>query len=487
MTATAPRGKLDNADLFVDHALVGGQWIGGDAKPIAVEDPFALDIVGEVPSLSQAQVQQAVDAAAAAQPAWASTSVYERSRILRRWFDLIQQNHEDIARIITRENGKTLREARAEIDNGAGFFEYYADTAGNLLGEIIPSPMPGRKLSVEHEPVGVCAAITPWNFPFSMLARKAAPALAAGCTMVAKPADLTPFSALTLARLGEEAGLPKGVLNVVTGNAAQVGEVLTRSSVVRKLSFTGSTAVGAMLAAACAPTVKRLSLELGGNAPLLVFDDADLDIAIEAAMIAKFRNAGQTCVAANRIYVQRGILARFLAAFQARVAALRPGDGFEDSSDIGPLIDERAVAKVDRHLQDALQGGGELLAGGGTANSRLAQPALVAHVARDALLTREETFGPLAGVIAFDTLEEGVAMANDTPFGLAAYFCAQDPATIARVSRGLESGMIGINTGMFATPVAPFGGVKMSGLGREGSQHGLMEYLNLKYLCQAGL
>jgi len=481
------RGKLDNGDLLTGEAYVGGDWVKADAAPIAVDDPFTLEQVGEVPTLSQAQVQQAVDAASDAFPAWSRRPAQERAKIMRRWFELIMANREDLARIITRENGKVLAEARAEIDNGAGFLEFYAEVAANTLGEIIPSPVAGRRLLVDYEPVGVCAAITPWNFPFSMLARKLGPALAAGCTVVAKPAELTPFSALAFARLGEEAGVPRGVLNIVTGKPAEVGEVLTRSPRVRKLSFTGSTPVGAMLAAACAPTMKRLSLELGGNAPLLVFDDADIDAAVETAMVAKFRNSGQTCIAANRIYVQRGIADRFIAAFRARVEALNPGDGFAQGTDLGPLIDERAVAKLGVHIADAIKGGGELLAGGPEADGRLARPTLVANVAPGALLAREETFGPLAGVILFDTLEEGVAMANDTPFGLAAYLCSQDPATIARASRDLESGMVGINTGMISTPVAPFGGVKMSGLGREGSHHGLMEYLNLKYTCQAGL
>ncbi|OJW60027.1 MAG: succinate-semialdehyde dehydrogenase (NADP(+)) [Sphingomonadales bacterium 63-6] len=484
---SATRGKLDNADLLIEEALVGGDWRRGNGAPIAVDDPYALEVIGEVPALDQAQVQQAVDAAADAFPGWAGLPAVERGKILNRWHDLIAANREDLARIITRENGKPIREARAEIDNGAGYIKYYADHADTALGEIIPSPLPGKRFTVDYEPVGVCAAITPWNFPFAMLARKLGPALAAGCTVVAKPADLTPFSALAIARLALEAGVPKGALSIVTGNAQQVGEVLTGSPVVRKLTFTGSTPVGAMLAAACAPTVKRMSLELGGNAPLLVFDDADIDIAIETAMIAKFRNAGQTCIAANRIYVQSGILDRFLAAFKAKIEALHPGDGLEETTDIGPLIDERAVAKVDRHLQDALQRGGELLTGGGTANSRLAQPALVANVARDALLTREETFGPLAGIIPFDTLEEGVAMANDTPFGLCAYVCAQDTATIARASRSLQTGMVGVNNAVISLPATPFGGIKMSGLGREGSLHGLMEYLNLKYVAQGGL
>ncbi|OJW63811.1 MAG: succinate-semialdehyde dehydrogenase (NADP(+)), partial [Sphingomonadales bacterium 63-6] len=353
--------------------------------------------------------------------------------------------------------------------------------------ELIPSPVPGRRLLVEKEPLGVCVAITPWNFPLAMLTRKVAPALAAGCTMVAKPAELTPLTALAFAKLGEEAGVPAGVFSVVTGHSRSIGEVMTSSMVVRKLSFTGSTPVGAFLAEACAPTIKRLSLELGGNAPLLVFDDADLDTAVETAMVAKFRNGGQSCIAANRIYVQRGIEQRFLAALATRISAMKAGDGFDEASDIGPLIDERAIAKVDAHREDAISGGAELLAGGASLGGRLAQPTLLGAVRPDALLAREETFGPLAGVIGFDSVEEGVKLANDTPFGLAAYLCSADPATIARVGRDLESGIVGINTGLVSSPLAPFGGVKLSGLGREGSHHGLSEYQNLKYLCHAGL
>jgi len=481
------RGKLDDADLLVSRAYVDGKWAEGAGRPIEVDDPFTLEAIGEVPDLSQAQVQQAIDGAARAFPAWARRPARERGAILRRWFDLIVRHREDLARIMTRENGKTLKEARGEVDYAAGFMEFYAEEAGRALGEIIPSPLPGRRLSAEKEPVGVCAAITPWNFPLAMLTRKVGPALAAGCTMVAKPAELTPLTALAFARLGEEAGVPEGVFSVVTGHAKAIGEVMTASPIVRKLTFTGSTPVGAFLAAACAPTMKRLSLELGGNAPLLIFDDADLDIAVETALAAKFRNAGQACIAANRIYVQKGIEDRFLAAFRAKVGAIRPGDGFDDATDIGPLIDERAVAKVDAHREDALKHGAELLAGGESPGGRISLPTLLAGVRQDSLIVREETFGPLAGVIAFDTVEDGVRMANDTPFGLAAYLCSSDPATIARVGRDLESGIVGINTGIVSTPVAPFGGVKMSGLGREGSHHGLNEYLNIKYLCHAGL
>ncbi|MBU0556923.1 MAG: NAD-dependent succinate-semialdehyde dehydrogenase [Alphaproteobacteria bacterium] len=481
------RGELDEKDLLLSKAYVAGQWVDGTGDPIDVDDPFTLETVGQVPRVREAQVSQAIDAANRAFPQWARRPAKERGAILRRWFELIVQHKEDFARLITRENGKALKEARAEVDYGAGFLEFYADEAARSVGEIIPAPVTGRRLLVEREPIGVCVAITPWNFPLAMLTRKVGPALAAGCTMVAKPAELTPLTALAFAKLGEEAGLPAGVFSVVTGNSKTIGPVMTGSPIVRKLSFTGSTPVGAMLAEACAPTIKRLSLELGGNAPLLIFDDADLDTAVETAMVAKFRNGGQSCVAANRIYVQNGIQSRFLEAFGKRVTAMKAGDGFDESVDVGPMIDERAVAKIDEHREDALRHGGRLLAGGECPGGRIALPTLVGDVAPDALLAREETFGPLAGVIGFASVEDGVRLANDTPFGLAAYLCSSDPATIARVGRDLETGIVGINTGLISTPYAPFGGVKLSGLGREGSHHGLAEYQNLKYLCHAGL
>jgi len=481
------RGELAEPDLLISKAFVGGEWTGSDAAPIAVDDPFTLENFAEIPALYPEQIQQAIDAAAEAFPAWARRPAKERGAILRRWFELIVEHKEDLARLITRENGKHIREARGEVDYGAGFLEFYADAAAQDLGEIIPAPVPGRRLMVEKEPVGVCAAITPWNFPLAMLTRKLGPALAAGCTMVAKPAEATPLSMLALAKLAEEAGVPKGVFSVVTGKASAIGEVMTRSPIVRKLTFTGSTHIGAMLAEACAPTIKRVSLELGGNAPLLIFDDADLDTAVETALIAKFRNCGQSCVAANRIYVQQGIRDRFVEAFGAKVAGMKAGDGFDDANDIGPLIDEKAVAKVDEHREDAISRGATLVAGGASPGGRISVPTLLSDVPADAKLTSEETFGPLAGVISFATVEDAVRMANDTPFGLAAYLCSSDPATIARVGRDLESGMVGINTGLISTPLAPFGGVKMSGLGREGSHHGLAEYQNLKYICHAGL
>ena len=481
------RGALDESDLLLSRALIDGEWIAGDRAPIEVDDPFTGEAFGEVPNLGAEDTQRAIAAAAEALPKWAATTAQERGKILRRWWELLHAHREDIARLITRENGKTIKEARGECDYGAAFIEFYADEATRAFGEIIPAPVPGRRLFAEREPVGVCAAITPWNFPLAMLTRKAGPALAAGCTMVVKPAAMTPLTALAFAKLGEEAGIPKGVFNILTGSAREIGGALTASPVVRKLSFTGSTEVGVQLYEACAGTMKKLGLELGGNAPLLIFDDADLDIAVETAMIAKFRNGGQSCVAANRIYVQDGIKDRFLAAFGAKIGGMRAGDGFDEANDIGPLIDDAAIEKVAEHREDALSHGARTIAGSGSADGRLFQPTLIADVAADALLTKEETFGPLAGVISFDTVERAITLANATPFGLAAYLCSQDPATIARVSRALETGIVGINTGLISTPAAPFGGVKMSGIGREGSHHGLEEYLNIKYVCHAGL
>jgi len=481
------RGKLDNGDLLLSKNLIDGRWVGGNRAPIAVDDPFTLAEFAQVPNLGADEASQAIAAAEDALPAWAARPARERGAILRRWFELLQDNRDDIARLITLENGKTFKEALGEFDYGAGFIEFFADEATRALGEIIPAPVPGRLLMATREPVGVCAAITPWNFPLAMLTRKVGPALAAGCTMVAKPASQTPLTALAFARLGEEAGVPKGVFNILTGSAREIGGVLTGSPVVRKLSFTGSTEIGVQLYQACAGTMKKLGLELGGNAPLLVFDDADLDTAVEAATVAKFRNGGQSCIAANRIYVQHGIRDRFLAACGQRVAARKAGDGFDPASDIGPLIDQAGKDKVAEHRDDALGRGARTIAGGGEADGRLFAPTLLADVPADAKLAHEETFGPLAGVIGFATVEEGIKLANATEFGLAAYLCSQDPATIAAVSRGLESGMVGINTGLISTPHVPFGGVKMSGLGKEGSHHGLEEYLAIKYVCHAGL
>jgi len=487
-TTEARRATLARPDLLRSQAFYGGAWRDADSgETIAVTDPYSGEVLAHVASIGEAEIQSAIAAAQAAFPRWSRTPHRDRGLLLRRWLELIDAHKEDLARLITLENGKPLKEARAEVAYGAGFIEIYADMAAGVLGEIIPPNAPGRRLLVEREPIGVCAAITPWNFPMAMLTRKIAPALAAGCVMVCKPASETPLTALALAALAEEAGIPSGVLSVVVSAPVLFGDIVTASTVVRKITFTGSTPVGAKLMAASAPTIKRLSLELGGNAPLLIFDDADLDTAVETAMVAKFRNGGQSCIAANRIYVQRGIYDAFVSAFQARIAALKVGDGLDAATDIGPLISARAVEKVERHLDEAVAGGGRLVAGGKSDGSLLSPPALVADVSSDALLTREETFGPLAGVIPFKTYEQAIARANDTPFGLAAYVCATRSDTIARAGRDLETGMVGINTGLISTASAPFGGVKSSGVGREGSHHGLAEYLNYKYLCQAGL
>jgi succinate-semialdehyde dehydrogenase/glutarate-semialdehyde dehydrogenase len=487
-TTEARRATLARPDLLRSQAFYAGAWRDADSgETIAVTDPFSGEVLAWVASLGEGQIHAAIAAAEAAFPTWSRTGHRERAALLRRWLELIERDKEDLARLITLENGKPLKESRAEVAYGAGFIEVYAELATSILGEIIPPNAPGRRLLVEREPIGVCAAITPWNFPMAMLTRKIAPALAAGCTMVCKPASETPLTALALAALAEEAGIPPGVLSVLVSAPALFGDIVTASSVVRKITFTGSTPVGARLMAGSAPTIKRLSLELGGNAPLLIFDDADLDAAVETAMVAKFRNGGQSCIAANRIYVQRGIYDAFLAAFEARIGALKVGDGLDPTTDIGPLISARAVEKVERHLEEALAGGARLVTGGKADRSLLSPPTLVADVASDALLTREETFGPLAGVIPFKTYDQAIARANDTPFGLAAYVCSTRAETIARTGRDLETGMVGINTGLISTASAPFGGVKSSGIGREGSHHGLGEYLNYKYLCQAGL
>jgi succinate-semialdehyde dehydrogenase/glutarate-semialdehyde dehydrogenase len=484
---TAGREAVRRSPLFRQQAFINDKWrSAASERTIAVGDPFTGETIGAVPDLDRQDVQSALDAAARAFKDWSRRPAGERGALLRRWHALIISNREMLASLITLENGKPIREARAEVDYGASYVAFYAEEATRALGETIPPTALGRQLRAEREPIGVCVAITPWNFPNAMLTRKLAPALAAGCTIVAKPASQTPLSALALAALAQEAGFPEGVVNVVTGKASMIGDLVTSSDIVRKISFTGSTEIGAWLMQASGSTIKRLSLELGGNAPLLIFDDADLDMAVETAIVAKFRNCGQSCIAANRIYVQAGIHDRFVTDFAARVSALKLGDGFDEASDIGPLIDSAAVVKVNEHLEEALAGGATLLAGG-RGEGRMMPPSLVAGVRQDALLTREETFGPLAPVIRFERYEEAIALANDTPFGLASYVCSSDPRTIARASRDIESGMVGINTGLISNAAAPFGGVKQSGLGREGSHHGLEEYLNIKYLCQAGL
>jgi len=482
---------IDDTTLWREQCLIDGQWIDADlGGRITVEDPAARAALGSVPRLGAEETRRAIAAAEAAFPDWAARTAAERGRCLEDWYDLIVAHTEDLARIMTLEQGKPLREARAELANAGGFFKWFAEEARRAYGEVIPAPLADRSIVVTKEPVGVCAAITPWNFPSAMLARKVAPALAAGCTVVVKPASQTPYSALALAELGQRAGVPPGVLNVVTGGAREIGHALTASPVVRKLSFTGSTEVGRQLMAQCADTVKRLSLELGGNAPFLVFDDADVDAAVEGALVAKYRNGGQTCVCANRIYVQDGIHDAFVERLAEKVSQRRLGNGLDPDTDQGPLIDEAAVRKVEAHIEDALARGARLVAGG-QRESRLGgthfQPTVLADVTQEMRVAHEETFGPVAPVFRFAEEQEAVRMANDTEYGLAAYFYTRDLARAWRVSRALEYGMVGINTGLVTTEVAPFGGVKSSGIGREGSRHGLDEYLELKYRCFAGL
>lgn len=482
--AERARIGLVRGDLLREAAYVAGEWIAG-AEDIAVTNPASGRIIGHVPSLAGPETERAVGAAHAAQPAWAARTGKERASILRRWCELILTHREDLARLMTAEQGKPLAEAQGEVIYAASFIEWFAEEAKRAYGEVIPGHQPDKRIVVMKQPVGVVAAVTPWNFPAAMITRKVGPALAAGCTVVLKPSELTPFSALALAALGEEAGLPAGVFSVVTGPPAQIGAVLTGDPRVAKFTFTGSTAVGKRLAAACMNTVKRVSLELGGNAPFIVFDDADLDAAVEGAMASKFRNTGQTCVCANRLLVQAGVYDAFADRLAARVKALRIGDGLDGPSDQGPLINAAAVEKVERHVADAVAGGAGILTGGarrGTEGSWF-EPTVLVDVPASALMNREETFGPLAGLVRFETEAEAVAMANDTRAGLASYVYTRDLDRAWRMGEALQYGMVGLNTGLISTEVAPFGGVKESGLGREGSRFGLDEYLELKMMC----
>lgn len=482
---------IDDQELWRDRCLVNGEWIAADdGARITVDDPSAGTPLGTVPRLGSAETERAIAAAQQALPDWAARTAAERSACLERWYDLIVDNTEALARIMTLEQGKPLAEARAELGNAGGFFKWFAEEARRAYGEVIPPPARDRSIVVTKEPVGVCAAITPWNFPSAMLARKVAPALAAGCTVVVKPASQTPYSALALAELGVRAGVPAGIVNVVTGGAREIGQALTASPVVRKLSFTGSTEVGRQLMAQCADTVKRISLELGGNAPFLVFDDADVDAAVEGALTAKYRNGGQTCVCANRIYVQDGVHDAFVERLAEKVRQRRLGSGLDPETDQGPLIDEAAVRKVEAHIEDALAHGARLVTGGRrdtTLGGTHFQPTVLAGVTQEMRVAHEETFGPVAPVFRFSQEQDAVDMANDTEYGLAAYFYTRDIARAWRVGRALEYGMVGINTGLVTTEVAPFGGIKSSGIGREGSRHGLDEYLELKYQCFGGL
>ena len=482
--------QLNDPSLLCQQAFVAGAWVDADdGATVAVRNPATGEQIGTVPVCGAAETRRAIEAAEAARHAWAARPAKERSAVLRRLNDLLLANQDDLALIMTSEQGKPLAEAKGEIAYAASFIEWFADEARRVYGDTIPAPLADRRILALKQPIGVTAAITPWNFPTAMLTRKAGPALAAGCSMVVKPATQTPFSALAFALLAERAGLPKGLLSVVTGSASQIGGEMTANPLVRKLTFTGSTEVGRTLMRQSADTIKKLSLELGGNAPFIVFDDADLDAAVEGAMVSKYRNTGQTCVCANRIYVQRGVLDAFTAKLVARVEALKVGNGVEPGVTQGPLIDAKAVAKIEEHVADAVATGGKVLTGGKrhALGGQFYEPTVVAGATADMLVAHEETFGPLAPIFAFDTEAEAIARANDTEFGLAAYFYSRDIGRIMRVAEQLESGMVGVNTGLISTAEAPFGGVKQSGLGREGSKYGIDDFLEIKYICLGGI
>jgi succinate-semialdehyde dehydrogenase/glutarate-semialdehyde dehydrogenase len=483
----SPLAQLKDPSLLKTDALINGQWVKGSAAArFDVQDPATGQKLADVANLGPSDAETAVKAANAAWPAWRAKTGKERSIILRKWFDLLMAHQDDLGRLMTAEQGKPYAEAKGEVAYGASFVEWYAEEAKRVNGETLPQFDNNRRLLVLRQPIGVCAAITPWNFPLAMITRKVAPALAAGCPVVIKPAELTPLTALAAAELAVRAGIPAGVLNVVTADSANsiaVGKVFCASETVRHISFTGSTEVGRILMQQSAPSVKKLALELGGNAPFIVFDDADIDSAVEGAIASKYRNAGQTCVCANRIYVQDGVYDEFVQKFAAKVKTLKVGNGFEDGVVQGPLIEDAAVEKVRRHVADAVAKGGKLLAGGKKLDGQFFEPTVVAEATANMLCATEETFGPFAPVFRFKTEQEAVDAANATIFGLASYFYSRDIGRIFRVSEALEYGMVGINAGVIATEHVPFGGVKQSGLGREGSSHGIDEYVEMKYLC----
>ena len=482
--------KLNDPGLFKQQVFLAGDWADADdGGTVAVTNPANGDTLGSVPMCGAAETERAIAAADVAQRAWARVTAKERAAVLHKLNDLLLANADDLAQIMTAEQGKPLAEARGEIVYAASFIEWFADEARRTYGDTIPAPLGDRRILAIKQPVGTTAAITPWNFPTAMLTRKAGPALAAGCSMVVKPATQTPFSALAFAELAARAGVPKGLLSVLTGSASKIGGEMTRNPLVRKLTFTGSTEVGRLLMRQCADTVKKLSLELGGNAPFIVFDDADIDAAVEGAMVSKYRNTGQTCVCANRIYVQRGVLKAFTDKLVAKVKALKVGSGVDAGVTQGPLIDAKAVAKIEEHIADARAKGGEVLTGGKrhALGGQFFEPTVISGATADMLVAREETFGPLAPIFAFDTEAEVIERANDTEFGLASYFYSRDIGRVMRVAERLESGMVGVNTGLISTAEAPFGGVKQSGLGREGSKYGLDEFQEIKYICLAGI
>jgi len=482
--------KLNNPNLFRQQAYVNGEWIDADSnETFDVSNPATNEVIGTAPDLTDKETKRAIDAANAAWPAWKAKTAAERSAILKAWFSLMLENQEDLATLMTIEQGKSLTESRGEIIYAASFIEWFAEECKRIYGDTIPSKNPDQRILVTREPIGVCAAITPWNFPSAMITRKAAPALAVGCPMIVKPAEATPYSALALAVLAEEAGIPKGIFNVVTGDARKIGGEMTSNPMVRKLTFTGSTGVGKLLMKQCAGTLKKLSLELGGNAPFIVFGDADIDAAVDGLMISKYRNSGQTCVCTNRTLVHESVYDEFAEKVAAKVADLKVGGGMEEGTQQGPLIDMNAVEKVEAHIEDAVSKGAKVLTGGKrhSLGKTFFEPTVLANVTTDMLVTYEETFGPVAPLFSFKTEEEAIQMANDTEFGLAAYFFTKDMGRIWRVSEALEYGMVGVNSGLISTEVAPFGGVKESGIGREGSKYGAEEYLEMKYTCIAGI
>lgn len=478
--------QLNDPTLFRQQAFIDGQWRDAlSGEVITVTNPANDQRLGSVPKMGAEETHEAIDAANRALPAWRALTAKERAAILRRWFELIVENQDDLARLMTLEQGKPLAEAKGEIGYAASFIEWFAEEGKRVYGDTIPGHQADKRLIVIKQPIGVTAAITPWNFPAAMITRKAGPALAAGCTMVLKPASQTPFSALALAELAQRAGIPDGVFSVVTGSAGAVGNALTSNPLVRKLSFTGSTEIGRQLMAQCAQDIKKVSLELGGNAPFIVFDDADLDKAVEGALASKFRNAGQTCVCANRLYVQEDVYDRFAEKLQQAVEKLRLGDGLQSGVTTGPLIDDKAVAKVQEHIADALAKGARIMTGGKVheLGGNFFQPTILLDVPDSAKVAKEETFGPLAPLFRFKDEADVIRQANDTEFGLAAYFYARDLSRVFRVGEALEYGIVGINTGLISNEVAPFGGVKASGLGREGSKYGIDDYLEIKYMC----
>ena len=481
---------LNDSSLFRQKCYVDGAWCDADSgATIDVTNPADGAVLGTVPDMGADETRRAIEAANAAFGPWSALTAKARAQVLRRWFELIMENQEDLAVLMTAEQGKPLAESRGEIAYAASFIEWFAEEGKRVYGDTIPAPIPDRRIVVLRQPIGVCGAITPWNFPAAMITRKAGPALAAGCTMVLKPATFTPYSALALCELAERAGIPKGVFSCVTGSARAIGGELTSNPIVRKLTFTGSTEVGKLLMEQCARTVKKVSMELGGNAPFLVFDDADLDAAVEGAMASKYRNTGQTCVCANRILVQDGVYDSFAEKLAAAVGALKVGNGFEEGVNQGPLIEMAAVEKVESHIADAVAKGAKVVTGGKrhALGGTFFEPTLLRDVTADMIVARDETFGPVAPLFRFSTEAEGIAMANATEFGLAAYFYARDIGRIWRVSEALEYGIVGINAGIISNEVAPFGGVKESGIGREGSKYGIEEFMEMKYLCLGGI